>query len=94
MKKLTGRSRPECPSCKDSFPSGHSAAVWVGASVLGRRYPKYKWIWYITASSVSVSRVYLGKHYPSDVVVGAMIGYIAGELAWHYRDRIKGISFR
>jgi len=88
FKKLTDRPRPEYPNSIDSFPSGHSAVVWAGASLFGRRYPKCRWAYYITASLVSLSRVYLGKHYPSDVLVGAIIGYGTAELAWRYRERI------
>ncbi|RKY59971.1 MAG: hypothetical protein DRP95_04605 [Candidatus Latescibacterota bacterium] len=94
LKELTDRPRPEYPNSRDSFPSGHSAIAWAGASLFGRRYPKYRWAYYITASLVSLSRVYLGKHYPSDVLIGAIIGYGTAELAWHYRERIWSLRIR
>jgi undecaprenyl-diphosphatase len=43
-----------------------------------RFYPNYKWAFFITASLVSLSRVYLGLHYPSDILGGAIIGVLFG----------------
>lgn len=94
LKRLIARPRPERPGSRDSFPSGHSAVAWACASVFGHRYPKYRWAYRAAASLVSVSRVYLGKHYPSDVLFGAAVGYGVGELIWHYRDRIKELRLR
>lgn len=94
LKRLVDRPRPERPKSKDSFPSGHSAAVWACASIFAHRYPKYRWAYCAAASLVSFSRVYLGKHYPSDVLFGAAIGYGVAELVWHYRDRIRELRLR
>lgn len=57
-----------------SFPSGHSATSFACASALGARYPRRRPILYGLASLVAFSRVYLGHHYPSDVLSGATIG--------------------
>ena len=64
-----------------SFPSGHSAASWAFASALAHRYPHKRWVkWgaYAFATAVSLSRIPAKKHYPSDVLVGATIGYVTG----------------
>lgn len=59
-----------------SFPSGHSATAFALAVSWSMRYPD----WYVVApsllwaSSVGLSRVWLGVHYPSDVLVGALLG--------------------
>ncbi len=57
-----------------SFPSGHSATSFACASALSARYPWRRPILYSLASLVAFSRVYLGHHYPMDVVSGATIG--------------------
>ena len=57
-----------------SFPSGHAAAGFAGALVLGAHAPVFSPIFYALAVVVSLSRVYLGVHYPSDVVFGAFLG--------------------
>ncbi|QRQ62662.1 phosphatase PAP2 family protein [Sphingobacterium multivorum] len=59
-----------------SFPSGHTSSAFATASALSRAYSK----WYVVApsllwaSSVGYSRMYLGVHFPSDVLTGAVLG--------------------
>ena len=47
-----------------SFPSGHSAAAFAGATLLRRHYPRWTGAFYLLALMVGFSRVYLGAHYP------------------------------
>ena len=61
-----------------SFPSGHSVTAFAIAFVLSRTYPRYAFLFYGLAGLVALSRVYLAKHFPSDVVAGAAIGLLAG----------------
>src|SRR5450432_614350 len=66
-----------------SFPSGHTSAAFATATTLALNYTK----WYIVvpaylwAGSVAYSRMYLGKHYPSDVLAGIIIGVGSGYLS-------------
>ena len=60
---------------KYSFPSNHAANSFVFATVLSYFYNKNKTFLYILASSIAFSRVYVGVHYPLDIVFGSIIGY-------------------
>lgn len=64
-----------------SFPSGHSATSFAFAAVVAHRYPQNKWVkWgaYALATGVSLSRYPAKKHFPSDILVGATLGYVTG----------------
>ena len=57
-----------------SFPSGHTTAAFALAAVLSVAWPRGRWLWWGLAAGVAGSRVYLGLHYPSDCLAGALIG--------------------
>ncbi|MGZ4030761.1 MAG: phosphatase PAP2 family protein [Tumebacillaceae bacterium] len=57
-----------------SFPSGHSTAAFCKATVLTFAFPDMFPILFGLATFVALSRVYLGQHYPSDIVIGACVG--------------------
>jgi membrane-associated phospholipid phosphatase len=67
---------PKVTETDYSFPSGHSSLAFAAASSLSIAIPK----WYVIvpsyayAGAVGYSRLYLGVHYPSDVLAGAIIG--------------------
>jgi undecaprenyl-diphosphatase len=90
LKELFDRARP-CNVLSDvltplgctgsySFPSNHAVNNFAAASFFATLYPGYRTILFIIASLVALSRVYLGLHYPSDIIAGAAIGFIFGYL--------------
>jgi membrane-associated phospholipid phosphatase len=85
IKKLVGRPRPFIRNLKivpvyipgeSSFPSGHTSTSFSTAMAVSRAYPK----WYVIApaflwaGATGYSRMYLGVHYPTDVLGGAVLG--------------------
>jgi len=78
------RSRPEAalknfrsiikPSDKFSFPSGHTSAAFMMATLFGYFYPSLMIPLYCWASLVGFSRVVLGVHFPTDTLVGVILG--------------------
>lgn len=92
IKKIVGRTRPYVvneaieyittrPS-DNSFPSGHTGCVFAVASVLFYMMPKKVGIpAMIIASLVGISRLYVGVHYPTDIIGGFLIGMFTGFIA-------------
>ena len=56
-----------------SFPSGHAANNFALATVLALFFRRWGWLYFVVAALVAYSRIYVGSHYPSDVVVGAVL---------------------
>jgi undecaprenyl-diphosphatase len=90
LKEIFERIRP-CRALSDvitpigcaggySFPSNHALNNFAAATFISRLYPAYRWVVFIVAILISVSRVYLGIHYPSDILGGAVIGVGFGYL--------------
>jgi membrane-associated phospholipid phosphatase len=68
----------QSPFKGSSFPSGHAAGVFSVATVVASRYHHHKWVPWLTygfATAISLSRVSTRAHFPSDVFLGAALGY-------------------
>lgn len=86
MKEIIGRKRPlDDVVGNPAFPSGHTAYAFAGATLLGNRYPKFRIPLYVGAGLVGITRIYLGRHYASDVIAGAAVGTITGALVSRHR---------
>ena len=66
-----------------SFPSGHAATSFAAATVLTYAWPRWWPAFLLLALGIGFSRVYVGVHYPLDVVGGAVLGIlVATALRW------------
>lgn len=72
-----------------SFPSGHTGSAFAVATVILLCMPRCYGITAImTASLIAFSRLYNGAHYPTDVLVGMILGIITGAIAtWIYKKQ-------
>jgi len=75
---------------KDSFPSGHTASTFAGASFIHKRYGfKYAVLPYIAAVYTGYSRVHANKHHPIDIYAAAAIGMLS---SWYFVTPYKNLQ--
>lgn len=75
----------------NSFPSGHTCAAFAAASAWWRNLPR-RWMGIAglaAAALMGLSRLYVGVHYPSDVLAGCLVGLLCGWLAWLVWKRLE-----
>ena len=92
-KNIIGRARPKLfdetgalsfdffagDSSWASFPSGHATTAMALGVALALLFPRLRWIFLCLCFWIAVSRLFVGAHYPSDVIAGGMLG---GVTAW------------
>jgi len=90
LKDITDRTRPFVAHPQidplyvvhsSSFPAGHAATAFAGATLLSYVAPKAMPGFFVLAVLIACSRVYVGVHYPSDVIAGAIVGAAVGAVA-------------
>jgi membrane-associated phospholipid phosphatase len=101
LKLATNRQRPYVPpgkgqfwpedvySFSSSFPSGHAAASFALARVIVEETPGHPWLHvalYGLATGVAIARVTGENHFPSDALVGSVIGYSVGGFVYHHHS--------
>ncbi|MCB1877426.1 MAG: phosphatase PAP2 family protein [Chromatiales bacterium] len=91
LKNTVRRNRPQdaigdfvahiVPSDRFSFPSGHTAAAFVMATLVGGFYPGFLAVAVTVAGMIGASRVFLGVHFPTDILAGVALGHASALLA-------------
>jgi membrane-associated phospholipid phosphatase len=99
LKYMVGRRRPDGTLDRKnaSFPSSHASSAFAFAVTLARYYPEQGPAILETACFVAISRVYLERHYPTDILAGAAIGVTAAAiselyLSWLHFDRERFLA--
>lgn len=91
IKNIFGRPRPfetwsgltclMAPPDKFSFPSGHTMTAFSAWGSLAAAIPELSLPYLLIAGTIGLSRVFLGLHYPTDILVGAVLGSGLGFVA-------------
>jgi undecaprenyl-diphosphatase len=69
-----------------SFPSAHTLYAFMMATVLAAWFPRYRIVFYVAAGFIGWTRIYLGLHFPTDVIAGGLLGYGITRLFTHWID--------
>lgn len=67
-----------------SFPSGHATTIMALAFTLSLLYPRWRPLWIAVALLVAASRIVIGAHYTSDVLMGAYVCILTAFLLWRW----------
>ena len=80
LKEVIRSPRPDNEKELDSFPSCHATTAFAVARMQSHYHPDYAILWYGGAALISYSRLDLNRHRFGDVLVGAGLGYLVGEV--------------
>jgi undecaprenyl-diphosphatase len=69
-----------------SFPSGHAVYAFMMATLLAHWFPRSQIIFFLLAGFIGWTRIYLGVHYPTDVIAGGLLGYGITRFFLHWID--------
>jgi membrane-associated phospholipid phosphatase len=80
LKEVIKSPRPDNEKELDSFPSCHATTAFALARVQSHYHPDYAILWYGGAALIGYSRIDLNRHRLSEVLIGAGLGYLVGEI--------------
>jgi undecaprenyl-diphosphatase len=86
---LDGVLTPFGKSDAFSFPSSHASNMGVSMFLLSMVFPAWRPLFILIALLVGLSRIYLGLHYPSDVLSGYVLGVLSGWGVWWIVEKIR-----
>ena len=93
VKRVTFRARPdgEHKRSNAAFPSSHAANAFALATILARRWKRWAPFFLVLAGAVAFSRIYLERHWLSDVIAGSLLGaacaWAAVRWLWGWAER-------
>ncbi|HDQ45311.1 MAG TPA: phosphatase PAP2 family protein [bacterium] len=90
FQKIPGITKRVTPPDKFSFPSGHTAAAFLMATLIGSVYPVILLPAMILAFLIGFSRIYNGVHFTSDVIAGMLLGILSAETGLRIIFSFKG----
>ena len=99
-KAIIERPRPDRDLWRDTpggwgYPSGHTSSAFAVATVVAALLPaRWRWVPFVLAAMVGLARMYVGVHYPMDVIGGALIGVAAGLTAIAVLGPLRPLSRR
>jgi membrane-associated phospholipid phosphatase len=80
LKEVIRSPRPDNKRELDSFPSCHATTAFALARIQSHYHPDYAILWYSGAALIGYSRLDLNRHRFTDVLIGAGLGYLVGEI--------------
>jgi membrane-associated phospholipid phosphatase len=80
LKEVIKSPRPDNERELDSFPSCHATTAFAVARMQSHYHPDYAILWYGGAALIGYSRIDLNRHRLTDVLIGAGLGYLIGEI--------------
>jgi undecaprenyl-diphosphatase len=104
LKPLIGRARPcqvlgtihllvVCGGGK-AMPSSHAANAFGQAMLFALAFPRARVYLLVAAGLIAISRVFVGVHYPGDVIVGSVLGCLCGAAVFYIFTRTAGSRCR
>lgn len=93
QKKLFGFDFFHINHTMTSFPSGHSTTAMSASIAVGMVFPKLRVPFFVLALLIMISRVVIMRHYPSDVLVGGLLGGLMSWAIYEYffKERLEHV---